>query len=462
MNKLVRFILAAGIFLLIFNTLWGASVVSEYNEINGPYGTGKVSVNLLNNREQQGKNAFTLDEIKHLQEFYFKNADMAYASTDESSAVYEDNRTKANVCGVSDRYGMFHQIGMKTGSFITKGNSNEMVAVVDEELAIALFNNTNVVGMYIELYGHRFRIIGVTAAEGSAVRTLADNGYGSVYIPVEYMLEYNTNSRITAFETRTEYAGTTGRNISSMKEALASIGKDPSNYKLIDWNTQKILLEEKAWMIVFISGAGIIILLLKLFKKGVADIYGTVNSALEANYFREALKLKHVKLCLLILEAAAALVLAYAVWDAVKFSLYVPPEYIPDELIDMGFFHNLFESLAHARVQNAGYIPTFPEMKANALCMLQNWNMLITLFGGFPLYFLGLRLSELGQGNTVKHLLYCCGLIFFSILLSLLILRIFNMPIVVNTKGLLIVSAFVLLSVAGRRGIHYGGGFYKR
>jgi len=444
--KATWFILTAGIFILIFSTLLGASIVSKYNEINGFYKTNKVSVNILSNKSLQGKSSFTQDDIRHLQQFSFKDTDMAYAAESKSLAVYGENQTQANVLGVSDKYEMFHQIRLESGSFITSENRNEMVAVVDKELAIALFNNTNIIGMYIDLYDQRFRIIGVIDPDMSIIQTLADNGYGNIYMPVEHMLEYDANSKITSLEFRAASMGTTGKNVSGMTEALASIGKDASNYKIIDYNIEKILLEEKALFGIFIPGIGIIIMLLLLIKKRVVEIYAAINSALKENYFKDAIKLKYIKPGLLLLEIITALLFVYLVWDTVKFSIYIPTEYVPDELIDIGFFSELFKSLVQNKVQSAGYIPSSPEMKANVLSAIQSWNLYVGVLAGFPLYFLGLRLLELRNENTVKRLLYCCTVLLFSIILGLFILGIFNMPIVVNTKGVLIVFAFVFLS----------------
>lgn len=442
------FVLAAGIFILIFCTLSGASIASEYSEINGAHKTNKVSVNLAEQADTQENSAFTPEDIKHLEVFSLKGADIAYYHENQSLAAYEKNQAKANVLGISGKYGMFHRIALKAGSFITPGNKNEMVAVVDEDLAMALFNNTDVVGMHIDLYGQRFRIIGVLAPDMSIVQTLAGNGYGSVYIPVEHMLAYDAGSKITSIEVKAADRGTTGKNIDDMAEALASIGKNPSDYRITDYNVEKRLVEEKALIGVFIPGVGIMLMLLQAIKKRVLEVYGIVNSTLKANYLKDALKLKAVRLGLVTSEILAALVFLGMVWNAVKFSLYISPAYIPEELIDVGFFSDLFKQLMQARVQNAGYTPSFTELKANALGMMQSWNLFIGVLAGLPLFYLGLRLLGLRQETMIKRSIYCCLFIIFSTLLSLLILAILNMPVVINTKGMLVVSAFILLSTA--------------
>ena len=446
--KLTNFILAAGTFILIFCTISGVSIASKYSEINGLYKTNKVSVNLLDHIDPKGNSAFTQDNIKHLQEFSFKNIDLAYATEGKSFAAYENNQTQANIFGISNKYNKFHQINLKSGSFITSGNENEMVAVVDENLAIALFNNTNVVGMYIELYNQKFKIIGIIDSDDSMVQTLTDNGYGSIYIPVEHMLEYDVNSKITSIELMATDMGTTGKNIKAMNAALESIGKDSSNYRIVDYNVERILVEEKAQISIFIPGIVIIILLLLTIKKRALELFNTINIELKERYLKDILKLKYVKLSLIILEIVVALAFMYLVWITIRFAIYIPPAYIPDELIDITFFTETFERLMQNSVLNAGYVPTFSEMKLNILNIMQNWSLYIYMFAGLPLYYLGLKLLELDKRNILERLLYSCIFLVFSIVLSLFILKVFNMPIVVNTKEVLIVFAFVFLSAA--------------
>lgn len=444
--KLTYGILATGIFILILSTLAGTSILSKYNEICGVYGTGKVSANLLDNLDPKGNSALKLEDIRHLREFSFKGMDMSYASEGKVIAAYEEDQAQANISGVSDMYNMFHQIRMKSGSFITSGNKKEMVAVVDEDLAIELFNNTNVVGMYLELYDRKYKIIGVAASDLSIAQTLTDNGYGSIYIPVEHMLEYDTNSKITSLEIRAADMGTTGININKMKDGLASISKNAADYNILDHSIEKKLMEEKAQASIFISGIGIIIILLHSIKKRVKEIYTTIRSALKDHYLKDVLRLKYIKLVLIFAEAVAVLTFILVVWNTVKFSLYIPTQYVPDELIDIEFFTDLFESLMQKNVNSVGDIPSLMEMKASVLGILQNWSLIVGVFVGFPSYCLGLKMLELKQEDTRNHMLYSCIFIAFSIALSLLILKIFNMPIEVNTGNLLIVSAFIMLS----------------
>lgn len=152
------------------------------------------------------------------------------------------------------------------------------------------------------------------------------------------------------------------------------------------------------------------------------------------------------------MEAAAVAVLAaliFLVWGTVSFNAYLPAEYIPDELIDLDFFHDLIKSLMAERVLSIGYIPSYTELQAKALNSLLSWSTLIGMLLGFPLYCLGLKLLEPCRGDTVRPLLYCCIFLASSMAISLLVFGISGMPVEADTKSILILFAFLFLTVSG-------------
>lgn len=289
-HRLAYSILAAGIFILSFSILAGSSIVQKYIQINGTYGTGKISVNLTDSASQKN-NGLTLDEIKHLQQFSYNNTDIGCAHEAIAIAAYGKSQVKANLMGISEKYSRFHKVSLLSGSFISPGSKDEMAAVVDEALAYELFGSRNVVGMYIELYGRKFRIIGVAETEESIIQAMTSNGYGHIWIAVEQMLRLDEKFRITFLEIRVDHKGTTGRNIEGVEEALAAMGKTPSGYKIMDHNIELILLKEKARIITFVCGAAIIVLLLHCIRKRIAWSYSLIISSLKENYLTDALKL---------------------------------------------------------------------------------------------------------------------------------------------------------------------------
>lgn len=447
-QKIAYFILSAGIFILIFNTLLGSSIISKYDEVNGPYSMSKVTASMLDNGGASAPGAFSMDDIRNLEEFSYKDTDMTYSSEEKSQVSYEDNHVESKVYGVGDKYNMFHQIELKSGSFITPGNRNSKVAVIDETLSQALFNNNNVVGMYISLLGREFKIIGVTARDESVVQAFADDGWGTVYIPSEQLLEYDKDAKITSIEARTLTNSTTGQNGENMEQALSSIGKNPSNYKILDYYIEYRMVEQKGQLSIFIPGIVVIILLLISIKRRVREVFKDIKMSLKENYLMGALRRKIMELSLAALEIAAMAIFIAIIWNMISFNIYIPPEAIPDELIDVAFFTGLLKSLLQEGVKNMGYIPPFTEMISGILGIMQNWNLYIDLLAGIPLFYLGIKMLMFKGEDSVKNLLYLSAIVVFSAVLGPVLLAVFKMPVTVDVKGMLVVVTFIFLSAA--------------
>lgn len=459
--KLPYFILFAGIFILVCGILLGSSLAAEFHEINGLYGTNKITANVKNNLNTADTSAFTLEDMRILEQYSLKGSDFAYASYDKAQVVYKNKSCESNILGVSEKYIDFNQIRLKSGSFLTSGNDNEDVAVIDQELAYSLFNNDNVLGMEIELYGRKFRIIGVQEDEGSIIRTLAGNGYGSVYIPVKEMLDINANSRITYLELKTSDTGTSGKNMADLTKALASINKPASNYKIIDYNVEKILLEQKKHISIFIMGLITAIMLVLHIKVVIKGTYDTLRLHLKEYYMDEVLRQDWSRLLLTFLLSCVALAGCYILWENIKFNLYIPPEYIPSDLIDMAFYSDLVKNLIQTGIQNTGYIPVLGEMKLNALKAVSDWVFYIGLFAGFPLLYLGIyQLRALGR--KPENLCLSCGI--FTLLSSILgsfITLLLKMPVYIDLGGLIIMFSFIFIYIIRKKDMMQRG-FQKR
>lgn len=447
-QKLAYIIRALGMFMLVFCTLTGTSILSEYNNAEGAYGASRVSAYLQHSPEE-GSKTITAEDILHLQQFSFKGMDMVYTSRAKSAVVFDKTRVHADISGVSNLFSSFYWIPMKSGSFITEDSSKEMVAVVDEQLAVELMGNTNVLGLYLELYGQHFKIIGVAANDVSIAGVMTDDGYGTVYIPVEHMLLFDESAMITSMEIRADDIGAADINTDKMKEGFASIGRNAADYRIVDKNVEKKILEEKAEAIAFLPGAGLLFILAGSIKRRLCEICSRVKALNKKYYLREALRIGYEGLLLKLIEIAVISALAVLVWDTVSFRLYIPAEYIPDELIDMGFYLELAKNLMEKGVQGLGSIPAQAELKSGSLGMMQGWNLAAAVFAGFMPYVLGLGLLDNRQERGSRQVL--CSFVFmaFSTAVSLLVLAIFKMPAEIDNSKLMVVSAFILLSAMG-------------
>lgn len=103
------------------------------------------------------------------------------------SAKY-DSKTVSdiNVVPVSHEFTTIQQLDFAKGRFYNESESNSgaTVAVIGDEIANVLFENTDPIGKQIRLYGKRFTVIGILKKEGSSMFESNDS---SIFIPVNFI-----------------------------------------------------------------------------------------------------------------------------------------------------------------------------------------------------------------------------------------------------------------------------------
>ena len=440
-------ILALGLVVLTWSTLLGSSLPAQLADLGSLHKTHKITATWLSSSHQPEGGPLSPQAMRQLSQYSLRDYDLAYAVAASTSAVYQKNRSPAQVLGVNDRYPQFRQINLKAGGFLTAEQENRQVAVIDEELAQALFQNCNVVGLEIELYGRKFKIVGVAGADPSLMGTLTDKGYGTVYIPAKILLELEADSRLTSLAVETKDAGTTGRNTALLATALASIGQNPANYKIIDYNMAGLLLEQANLLRNFLAGAVAMVMLFALLRRKIRGIDYFCRRGLRDNYWREMIKGDGVRLMLDMAVSIALVAVMLLVWKLIRFSFYIPPENIPNELIDMSFWVDLMEKGIQRGMQSAGYAPPPEEVQLNVLNTIGNWNLFLNIFLGWPLFWLGLYQTRLLGEKLLKVEVFCSVCLLAALSLGAALLWIMKMSPVIGTGEVLLVFCSVFLTV---------------
>ncbi|WP_347488228.1 ABC transporter permease [Desulfoscipio sp. XC116] len=444
--------LALGLLVLTWSTVLGSSLPAKLADLGGLHKTNKITATWLSNSNQPEEGSFSLQDMRQLTQYNLRDYDLAYAMEALTSAAYQKNQSQAQVLGVNDRYDQFHQINLRSGCFLTFEQENQPVAVINEDLAQALFQNCNVVGLEIELYGRKFKIVGVAGAEHSLIGTLTDRGYGTVYIPVKILLELEEDCKITSLEVATKDAGTTGLNAAVLGTALASIGQDPTSYKIIDYNVADLLMEQENLLRNFVAGAVAMVMLLGLLRRKIKGIYHFCRLRLRDKYWSEIIKGDTVKLVLGMAEVSALVAVMLLLWKLIRFSLYIPPENIPNELIDVSFWVELIKNRIQTGLQSAGYTAPPGEVQLNILNTIRNWNLFLNIFLGWPLFLLGLYQIRLLQEKLLKVEVFCSVFLPAALSLGTALLLIIKMPPVIESGEVLLVFGSVFLTVVKVRG----------
>ena len=439
--------LALGLLVLTWSTVLGSSLPAKLADLGGLHKTNKITATWLSNANQPEEGSFSLKDMRQLTQYNLRDYDLAYAMEALTSAAYQKKQSPARVLGVNDRYDQFHHINLRSGCFLTFEQENQQVAVIDEGLAQALFQNCNVVGRKIELYGREFKITGVAWTDHSLIGTLTDRGYGTVYIPVKILLELKADSRITSLEVETRDAGTTGLNAAVLETALASIGQDPANYKIIDYNVAGLLMEQENLLRNFVAGTVTMVMVFSLLSRKIRGIYHFCRLRLRDKYWSEMIKGDAARLVLSMAEVLALVAVLLLLWKLIRFTLYIPPENIPNELIDVSFWADLIKKGIQTRMQSAGYAAPPGEIQMNILNTIQNWNLFLNLFLGWPLFLLGLYQIKLLQEKLFKVEVFCVVFMLTALSLGTALLWIIKMPPVIETGEVLLVFSSVFLTV---------------
>ncbi|SHK14400.1 ABC transporter permease [Desulforamulus aeronauticus] len=439
--------LALGLLVLTWNNLLGSALPAKLAELGGLHKTNKITATWLGNSQQPEEDSFSLQDMRQLSQYNLRDYDLAYALEASTSAAYQKNQSPAQVLGVNDRYDQFQQINLRSGRFLTFQQENQQVAVIDEDLAQALFRNCNVVGLEIELYGRKFKIVGVAGVDCSLIGTLTDRGYGTVYIPAKILLELEADSRITSLAMATKDAGTTGRNTAVLATALVSIGQDQANYKIIDYNVAGLLIEQDNLLRNFVAGTVVMVMLFGWLRIKIKGIDHFCRLRLRDKYWSELIKGDAARLVLGMAEIAALVAVMLLVWKLIKFTLYIPPENIPNELIDVSFWADLIKDGIQTRLQSAGYVAPPGEVQLNILTTIQNWNLFLNIFLGWPLFLLGLYQLKLLQEKLLKVEVFCSIFLLAALSLGTALLWIIKMPLVIEKGEVLLLFSSVFLTV---------------
>ncbi|SHN59784.1 ABC transporter permease [Desulfitobacterium chlororespirans] len=440
-------VLGLGLLVLTWSTLLGPSLPAQLADLGGPHQTGKITATWLGDSHQPEEGSFSLQDLRQLSQYSLRDYDLAYAMEASTSAAYQKNQSPAQVLGVNDRYAQFQQMNLRSGRFLSFEQENQQVAVIDEELAQALFQNGNVVGLEIELYGREFKIVGVAGKDRSLIGTLTDRGYGTVYIPAKILLELEADARITSLAVATKDAGTTGRNTAVLATALASVGQDPANYKIIDYNLAGLLMEQGNLLRNFLAGTVAMVMLFSLLRRKIKGIARFCRLRLRDKYWWEMIKGDAASLMLGMAEVSALAAVMLLIWKSISFTLYIPPENIPNELIDVSFWADLIKKGIETGMQSAGYAAPPGEVQLNILNTVRNWNLFLNIFLGWPLFLLGLYQTRLLQEKLLKVEVFCSIFLLAALSLGTALLWLIKMPLVIETGEVLLIFSSVFLTV---------------
>ncbi len=223
-----------------------------------------------------------------------------YASTNLTAAGTTQTGTtekSATITGTTASYGNIENLSLATGRFLKSPdiNNHTNVAVINDSLAQALFNRSDVVGETITLGNTKFEIIGVLEAEDDSSLDMAANY--EAYIPYTSLIRLvsSVSSDVTTF-----YVSAADENNMDLAEAVltqklnARFNSDTDAYTIISQssiadamesvtNTLSLLLGGIAGISLLVGGIGIMNIMLVSVTERTREI--GIRKAIGAGYW---------------------------------------------------------------------------------------------------------------------------------------------------------------------------------
>ncbi|MEW9122077.1 MAG: ABC transporter permease [Thermotaleaceae bacterium] len=450
-GKSVWILTFSGILLILSFIVLGTALVEECYRLNSNYSMQKVLVSVKNQIDSQGKNSFTIDDIDRLKK-ELSTEDVSYTAESgliNTTVSNSNTALPARLIGADHTYPNFSSLMLINGSFITQKQEEEgaMVAVIDEELAWDLFKTVYATGKTLDIYGKTFQVTGVLKKESSIIGKLTDDGLPKVYLSAGVMLDMDNTAGITEMQIRTADDNTLDQNKSNVSAALRQIGKDPSNYNIVDYNLKYALMKQGPLLVAFILGIASMLILLQHVKKLIIKAYSLIMKGCKTDYLSNVIKENKAELVGYLLEMMVVFIGIVLIWKGISFKSYIPPRYIPDELIDISYYRNIIKGLIQGGIRDMGYIPTQSELYVNATNMLLNLLFFFAVILGYLLLYAGFReIRALIIDSNKLTIIIGVGFV-FSLAVLVFTSYMMQLPLMLDIKGILVTWAFIFLNI---------------
>lgn len=405
--KITGILLFSGIFLLLSGIILDKSVYENVLMLNGSYGKEKVVVKYKNQIFDKSQERFTIKDMDMIKDA-MEGLDMTYTVSVWDSVSGNGENVYSEIIGTNSLFPHFSRVHMLKGSFLTEKacDRGEAVAVIDERLAAKLFNTADVLGSQIEIAGKSFILIGVFSSDESILQKLTDKGIPFLYIPAAALLELYSEASITHFEVQSPYSNTLGKNAETISKVIQATGKNTDDYTITDFNIAFALLAQKINFVLFLMGLVVIWILFVYLKRQFTVFISAIKERLGGDYLKSILGKSLPAVAVLLIKTAAVALSVALFWHLVKFDLYIPPEYIPSDLTDIGYFADLANKNIQKVNLNPGYIAAWSEKTVNTAGTLIDLILCVFLLPGAVLFYTGIYKIWVLKQSITKFMMW--------------------------------------------------------
>ncbi|MCC2683728.1 MAG: hypothetical protein K0R75_627 [Paenibacillaceae bacterium] len=405
-SKIASWLVFLGVLLTLSSIGLSSAVVAAWEQANGAHGLNKVTANVdaakgqgvaaptsaqISQSGTAPASGLSLREAERLAKLWGPRP-IEYTAWQSGKVSAGTSSANSRVVGVSALYRDFAHIPMTEGAFPGEAAIAEhsRVAAIGAGLADRLFHSTRVVGQTLELWNAPFTIIGVYDDRFTLLGQMADDGIPQVYVPVTALLDVRPQAAITGIDLAVAGAALGGTD--EAQQALTALGQDPARFALDDGVRDRTLAQQLPQQLRFACGAAAIAMLLSLALAQASHAIARYRRRLAVDDAPDALRAEWRHLLARTLAVVALLGAAVLVWRGILFRLYIPPDWVPNELIDLSFYMDRLRAFWQLNLQQAGYVPSAQEALTAAAGRLTAALWALGAFLGLPLFTLGARL----------------------------------------------------------------------
>lgn len=443
-----RVLVFAGLLMLLSGVVTGRSVAEKYVNMNGRFGMDKVIVTADERMGRQENTLFSADEARILSESLGADAFtyMARSGSASTSVDFGNHSYPVRINGTNYQFQDFYSMQFVKGCFFSQEaeKTGRRAAVIDDELSWKIFKTSDVVGKTVEMLGGSFTITGVFRKNASLLSLLADDGLPDVYIPMSAMQELDNSAHIGSIQIKIKDGQKETCNL--VQTAIYQTGKNPADYNIMDLRDAQALTAQRPMLIIFFAGALSILFLLRysacMLKKLFPELW---HNCMEEGVGR-VLKKNGKEIGMDIAGIAGALSGAVLIWKGITFDIYIPSEYIPDELIDIGYYVDLIKQHIQNGITGRGYISPGIELLTNKALMLSGFLFMVSAAAGLLLLYSGFLYLKLRQVDLFKAISSESTAFILAVIILAIAAAGVKMPVSIDIRGLLVLWSALYIS----------------
>jgi hypothetical protein len=428
-----------GVSIVLLCSFFIEGINQDTVELLGSIGSNRLIIETKDNYINNKNIGFTENEVAQFTD-KVKYNETLFTLPFTTDIKANSNTIYTKALAVNSCYKRFADIHIVKGSFLTeKQESNkEKVLVIGEETALKLFKSTDIIGMNISIMNEDFKIVGINKERDSFLSKLFKGKEPQIYIPLKTIFTINEDITIPCLQISISNEYNSIQNEKAVVKLLDKMGKSQSNYKIIDCRVFEKQNLQMIKLIIFVFGILIILHILKTQVKILRTIFSTIKEKYNSQYFLKSIKLYEKIFLCLILRLLFSITSIYVIIQAIKFHFYIVHK-SSNNII------NYYLSPIIDNILNIGASKLFSTNIINFSIFTINCIFVFGILLGSLLIFTSFYFLKHGDFSSYKPLLFFSISYILSLISASMIINIFKLPIIINTKLVIIIFIFIFL-----------------